>query len=252
MSVLLLFLLGPALDVRALLPGPPGRCADDMKLVVGTHFERAQRICVRLVRDVCFEFNPDILALEPRETNVAVCVDKYEWPNKKGALPPVMMRFTEARDQCKSVNKRLCSEFEWELACEGPATLPFPYGYKHEPSACINDKPYRNYDPKKLESSSQAERDRETKRLYQAEASGSRPRCDTAFGVSDMVGNVEEWVTTSRPEWPHISSLKGGYWSKPWSKCRGTNDSHGPSFRFYEIGFRCCADPNVDNSGPAP
>jgi hypothetical protein len=53
---------------------------------------------------------------------------------------------------------------------------------------------------------------------------------------------VEEWVVTSRPEWPHRSSLKGGYWSKPWAGCRGTNERHAPAFRFYEIGFRCCKD----------
>ena len=75
---------------------------------------------------------------------------------------------------------------------------------------------------------------------------GATPSCASEWEgdkIYDMVGNVEEWVTTSRPEWPHVSSLKGGYWSKPWSKCRGTNDSHGPNFRFYEIGFRCCRAP---------
>ncbi|XYH93877.1 hypothetical protein ACMHYB_39410 [Sorangium sp. So ce1128] len=40
-----------------------------------------------------------------------------------------------------------------------------------------------------------------------------------------------------------LGVTKGGYWSKPWAGCRGTNDSHGPMFRFYEIGFRCCKDP---------
>ncbi len=79
-----------------------------------------------------------------------------------------------------------------------------------------------------------------------------RPRCTSAFGISDLVGNVEEWVQTSRAEWKYPSSLKGGYWSKPWSGCRGTNDSHGPMFRFYETGFRCCAEPSsIDSPPPA-
>ena len=249
----LLLLLGPVIllapEVRrssspsALASDSSPACPADMRHVSGTHYDRAQRLCVRLVRDICFEFNPDVVAFEGSETTVDVCVDQYEWPNKKGEKPPVMMRFTEAADKCKSVGKRLCSEVEWELACEGPATLPFPDGYAQVPGACINDKPYKPYDGAKLESSREEIREREIKRLYQGEPSGSRPRCTTPFGVVDMVGNVEEWVTTSRPEWPHISSLKGGYWSKPWSKCRGTNDSHGPRFRFYEIGFRCCVAP---------
>ncbi|XYI04033.1 SUMF1/EgtB/PvdO family nonheme iron enzyme [Sorangium sp. So ce1128] len=61
----------------------------------------------------------------------------------------------------------------------------------------------------------------ETQRLWQGEPSGSYPACVSPYGVVDLVGNVEEWVSTSRPEWPHRSSLKGGYWSKPWAGCRG-------------------------------
>ena len=37
----------------------------------------------------------------------------------------------------------------------------------------------------------------------------------------------------------------GGFWAKPWTGCRGTNDAHEPSFEFYETGFRCCADPGT-------
>ncbi len=109
----------------------------------------------------------------------------------------------------------------------------------------INDKPYKPYGAKALESSDKAIRDRETTRLYQAEPSGSRPSCTSPYGVVDMIGNVEEWVSTSRAEWAYPSSLKGGYWAKPWSGCRGTNDSHGPLFRFYEVGFRCCSEPET-------
>jgi len=39
-------------------------------------------------------------------------------------------------------------------------------------------------------------------------------------------------------------TLIGGFWSKPWTGCRGANDAHEPTFRFYETGFRCCADPH--------
>jgi hypothetical protein len=37
----------------------------------------------------------------------------------------------------------------------------------------------------------------------------------------------------------------GGFWAKPWTGCRGTNDAHEPTFAFYETGFRCCADPGT-------
>jgi hypothetical protein len=42
----------------------------------------------------------------------------------------------------------------------------------------------------------------------------------------------------------------GGFWAKPWTGCRGTNDAHEPRFTFYETGFRCCAEPGtLDASG---
>jgi hypothetical protein len=226
------------------------RCAEGMQLVEGTHHEYVQRICTDFRAHQCWRWYPGAVALEPRATAIAVCVDRYEWPNQKGAEPPVMMSFLEAKASCASVGKRLCTEFEWELACEGPETWPFPYGHAHEPHACNNDKPYRAYSQKRLSSKDPDVRRAETERLYQAEPSGSRPRCVSPFGVVDLVGNVEEWVATSRPEWPYESSLKGGYWAKPWSGCRGTNDSHGPLFRFYDVGFRCCAEPSSAHAPP--
>jgi len=218
-------------------------CPADMKLVTGTHYNQVQRWCLRYERGQCWDFHAGLVALENTATPVSVCMDRFEWPNREGAMPPVMMRFGEAEDECRAVGKRLCTEYEWELACEGSETRPFPYGWSHEERACNNHKPYKPYSQRALSSSDAAVREKETKRLYQAEPSGSYAKCESPFGVMDLVGNVEEWVKTSRPEWPHASSLKGGYWSKAWTGCRGTNDSHGPMFRFYEIGFRCCADP---------
>ncbi len=170
-------------------------------------------------------------------------MDEHEWPNREGKRPEVMMRFVEAEKKCASVGKRLCTEFEWELACEGPETWPFPYGHAYDPAACNSAKEFMPYDEEKLNAEERRVRESETWRVYQGEASGSRPRCESPSGVKDLVGNVEEWVRTSRKEWPYRSSLKGGFWAKPWAHCRGTNDSHGPMFRYYEIGFRCCAEP---------
>ena len=191
------------------------RCPSDMVVVVGTHFEYVQRWCTRFDQHQCWSFQPGLVALEPRATPVATCVDRYEWPNQLGALPPVMMTFGEAEDSCQGAGKRLCTEFEWELACEGQGTQPYPYGWKQEPAACVNEKTYRPYSQQRLSSLSKDVRDEETQRLYQAEPSGSRPKCVSPFGAVDLIGNVEEWVTTSRPEWPHVSSLKGGFWAKP-------------------------------------
>ena len=219
------------------------RCPDGMKLVEGVHHEFVQRLCTDWRQQHCFAFFAGLVAYEPRVTPIRVCMDVYEWPNRAGALPDVMMRFVEAEASCASVGKRLCSEFEWEQACEGPETKPWPYGWRADERACNSAKPYRFVSESKLASNDERTRSAETKRLWQGEPTGAYPACVSAYGIHDLVGNVEEWVTTSRPEWPWRSGLKGGYWSKPWAGCRGTNERHGPQFRFYEIGFRCCKDP---------
>ena len=214
-----------------------------MRLVEGVHHEFIQRLCTSYHADHCFAFLPGLVASEPRETPIHACMDTYEWPNRAGVVPAVMDRFVDAEAKCASAGKRLCSEFEWEQACEGPETLPYPYGYKQIPGACNSDKVYRTVSEAKLASSNAGVWEAETKRAWQGEPAGAHPACVSAYGVYDLAGNAEEWVTTSRPEWPFRSGLKGGYWSKPWAGCRGTNERHGPQFRFYEVGFRCCKDP---------
>lgn len=218
-------------------------CPADMRLVEGVHYENIQRLCTDLRRGHCWGFVPGLVAREPRATPVRACMDTYEWPNRAGSKPAVMVRFIEAEATCARAGKRLCTEFEWEMACEGPEARPYPYGFRVDPAACNTSKPYKPISEKRLNSDDAAVRSAETQRLWQGEPSGAFPACVSAYGVSDLVGNIEEWVSTSRPEWPFRSSLKGGFWSKPWAGCRGTNDSHGPLFRFYEVGFRCCKDP---------
>jgi formylglycine-generating enzyme required for sulfatase activity len=226
-----------------LIAASAGACPDGMRLVEGQHHDQVQRVCTDWRMGHCFGFVPGLMAVEGRQTPVRVCMDQYEWPNRAGAKPVVMARFTEAEKSCKSVGKRLCTEVEWETACEGPAISPWPYGWKQDPSSCNATKPYMPVSEATLLSGDKDVRDKEVLRVWQGEPSGAFPACVSSAGVVDLVGNIEEWVTTSRPEWAFKSALKGGFWAKPWAGCRGTNDSHGPMFRFYEVGFRCCKDP---------
>ncbi len=173
-------------------------------------------------------------------THKSFCMDQYEYPNKVGENPVVMKNWYEARDACKADGKRLCAESEWTLACEGPERLPYPYGLVRDAKACNIDKAAINVHEEEWEHAG-PRRDAEVKRLWQGEASGARPDCKSPHGVMDMTGNVDEWVVNESGK-PHKSALKGGYWSWVRGRCRPVTDGHAEDFRYYQIGFRCCAD----------
>jgi len=175
------------------------------------------------------------------------CIDRFEAPNRRGARPLVMQTANDANAWCSAHKKRLCTEDEWIAACEGEERRPYPYGAEHVDGRCTDDKPWRAVDEALLAKWPAPEAKMHAKELYQATASGSKRRCVSSVGVRDMTGNVEEWVVRTRDhanDWPYI--LIGCYWSgcygggKP--TCHSTNNAHGPDFRFYETGFRCCRD----------
>jgi hypothetical protein len=181
------------------------------------------------------------------------CIDRYEWPNKLGAIPQYMASWVEAKATCESIGKRLCGDTEWTLACEGPERQPYPYGagYVRDSSACNIDKPYiwphpeKVYDPRTSAT--------ELARLDQREPSGSRSACVSPYGVHDMTGNVDEWVVNvSQHGEPHQSGLKGGYWGPVRTRCRPMTTAHEETFRYYQIGFRCCGAAREVDFGPEP
>jgi len=169
------------------------------------------------------------------------CIDRFEYPNRRGGYPWIVVTFNEARELCARQDKRLCTEDEWAFACEGEEAAPFPNGYVRDSEACVIDRPWRPVDLSFFEVRDGTRFVAEIDRLWQGEASGSRPRCRSAFGVYDMIGNVDEWTTSSVPH-ERPSVLKGGYWGPVRATCRATTRAHGEDFYFYQIGFRCCAD----------
>jgi len=195
------------------------------------------------------------------------CMDLYEAPNVKGQVPLVMYTFPEAEAWCKARSKRLCFDDEWTAACASPTGQnKYPYGIKHKPGTCNDDKKWRLYSQSKLSGwpSSAASTTVTTlaqlltaakaagskgsvaadhvKWLYQGTAAGAKPGCVGPAGVFDLVGNVEEW--TRRKDGGRSQfhgNLKGRYWAEP-RTCQSGVKTHADGFRFYEIGFRCCED----------
>lgn len=172
-----------------------------------------------------------------------VCVDRYEYPNRQGEYPMVVVSYTEAKQLCKRQNKRLCSESEWTFACEGPDALPYPYGYTRDAEACTIDITTQVLADDALWPRNTGRAVRGIDKAFHGTPSGSRAACKSPFGVYDMTGNLDEWTeSTGGGRYPSI--LKGGFWSKVRARCRPSTRAHGPVFVTYETGFRCCADPS--------
>jgi formylglycine-generating enzyme required for sulfatase activity len=216
-----------------------------MVLVLGWFCPLLTYACARPVDESgyrCAEYARGRRCLEPPDLR-RFCIDRYEWPNRVGEQPRVYVNFTESKELCAASGKRLCRRSEWILACEGPKRLPYPWGFERQPSPCNIDRSGVPVDALALEALDS--REEELARTGQADVIGSHPDCVSAFGVADMAGNVDEW-TDNLADNPHTrrpSTLNGGYWGPVRDTCRLTTKSHGPRFRFYQVGFRCCRDP---------
>jgi formylglycine-generating enzyme required for sulfatase activity len=215
-----------------------------MVLVEGEYCPYVGHRCLEWIdekRDRCQKYDPKPIC-EGKIEKRRFCVDRYEYPNQKGVYPAVMTSYIDADAACKAEGKRLCTSSEWTFACEGEEKLPYPYGSERDATACNIDRPYRL--PEMEAFSHDKKISSEIDRLDQRVASGSMERCVSPFGVHDMTGNVDEWVVNERPD-PEknidISALKGGYFGPIRARCRPMTNSHNRWFRFYQVGFRCCA-----------
>ncbi len=144
------------------------------------------------------------------------CIDKYEWPNKRGSTPTSNVSFTEASDSCFIAGKRLCTNNEWESACSGKYDWDYPYGQTYEQHACVTLSNRRR-------------------------RSGDAGECRGWYEVYDMVGNLAEWTSTPSERDSKFFIVKGGFWE---SGNRGTCSlkrySYYPQNRHNPVGFRCC------------
>lgn len=227
-----------AKSVASAVP-PPNPCPDSMVSIEGSYCTQYELECLEKRKPwQCAKYK------EPGVCNGEVidkrfCIDRYEYPNQKGAIATVMSSWNSAKAQCEALDKRLCTDAEWTLACEGPDRLAFPYGYERDAEACPIDKRSPKVNEQRLFwKQTQAD---EVARLDQREPSGSRERCVSAYGVYDLTGNVDEWVFNESGR-PYKSGLKGGNWGEYRNACRPTTRGHDEGFYYYQTGFRCCRD----------
>jgi formylglycine-generating enzyme required for sulfatase activity len=196
---------------------------------------------------ICNRFSTEQPVCRAPRVPVDFCIDEYEYPNEPGAKPPVMFDFFEAGAACSAVHKRLCYEREWVTACEGPQEKPFPYGYLRSSKQCNFDNRWVDPNLSRVYANDPEIQRAELERLDRSVPSGQMPGCVSDYGVHDLTGNVDEWAMADFDR-PHrrskFSALKGGAWGHVRNACRPVTTSHGPDFRYYFIGFRCCSDPH--------
>jgi hypothetical protein len=231
-------------------------CPEDMVRVATDFCPVVKRSCTDVEDDtrnnieICHAYAPKQRCMVA-EKPISFCVDRYEYPDREGAHPATMVSWYGAQATCETRGKRLCWASEWTAACEGPEHTPFPYGWARDHDKCNFDNfyidPARSHGgkgPLLMYSRDAGVRGPELARLDQSVPSGSIASCRSGFGVFDMTGNVDEWVTSDRPpvEQSKWSGLKGGGWGHVRSQCRPMTASHDPSFAYYFVGFRCCKD----------
>lgn len=230
---------------------PTVRCPADMLHVARDFCPKVERTCLKSEYDkanhitICHRFAPGSTECLASRFPLDFCIDRYEYPNEKGAHPPFMLSFYDASGLCAAKGKRLCYESEWTAACEGPEELPFPYGWERSAEKCNFDNAWVNPSLKKIYSADTEVRDAELRRLDRSVPSGSKPGCVSGYGVYDLTGNVDEWVLADRDrpeEKGRFSALKGGAWGHVRNACRPVTTSHEPEFTYYFVSFRCCKD----------
>lgn len=221
--------------------------------------EMQKRTCTKWIQreypERCAEFDRDAWLALSKDTPTKpmhYCMDRFEYPNRKGAYPIIFINFVEAKQVCQKQGKRVCNEDEWTFACEGEEAMPHPYGYVRSAEKCPIDGKWRAFNEKALQPRETFEAMFELDRLWQGTASGGSPGCKSPFGVYDMTGNIDEWTQNVREGEKNQSILKGGYWGPVRTRCRPSTRSHDENHIFYQQGFRCCSDvPPGGTAAPA-
>ncbi|MBD3393674.1 MAG: SUMF1/EgtB/PvdO family nonheme iron enzyme [Chitinivibrionales bacterium] len=162
-----------------------------------------------LVRGYC----PEGMAFVARAGGGSFCIDRYEWPNRKGGAPATEVSWVRARMYCTDAGKRLCTAEEWRYACSGGAgPVGYPYGQDYRKGRC----------PSEGES---------------AYPSGGFTSCGEGFGLRDMVGNAWEWVVDKEGR---RAQMAGGSFRNGKSAHCGQSAAGDITQKSKDVGFRCC------------
>lgn len=221
-------------------PPKPKVCPDDMVLVEGAYCTEVKHDCVEWLDDEklpfarCRRYSAQSTCTGKHEPK-RFCIDRFEHSDDATTrLPLNQQSFAKANKVCKAMGKRLCSESEWNFACEGEQMSPYPYGRER--------KPVCNQDREDL-----YEKNPKRRILRDLRWPNQANDCVSPFGVYNMVGNLDEPTLREGRQHAHPfrNALKGGWWMAGRNRCRPATTAHDEYYKDIQIGVRCCraADP---------
>ena len=160
-----------------------------------------------------------------------------------GLVPQGYVSATIAGDACAAAGKRLCSNTEWQRACQGAAATTYPYGDVRQPGVCNDARAchpavqyFESADPVVFTMLDHPCLDQLPGGL---DATGANPGCVSADGAFDLMGNLHEW--TDDP----AGTMRGGFFvdtTLNGNGCLYVTTAHDVAYADYSTGFRCCAD----------
>ncbi|NOU29163.1 MAG: SUMF1/EgtB/PvdO family nonheme iron enzyme [Polyangiaceae bacterium] len=246
----------------------PEACPAGMVLVDGDYCTEVEQRCKAGKswyakwndKTICLEFEAPATCVGKKEHR-RYCMDKFEYPNREGTRPTVMNDFPQAQRLCAEQGKRMCTETEWTMACEGPEYKPYPYGYARDPEICKGDQQGVEPEPEghtsagdpfyKFASKNKEIRAAELERLWQGVPSGSQPKCVSDYGVYDMPGNADELASAESKDSKYDNVTTGGPWRYGVrNQCRPKIYTHNEGFAYYYLSFRCCAEADGKPTDP--
>jgi len=206
------------------------------------------------VKEVCVSpFKMDKFEVTQREFQLKMGTNMSLF---KGAdLPVESVTWIEADQFCTKSNKRLPTEAEWEYAARAGNATEYYWGDEFDPQKA-------NFCDKTCNSNV---KDKTVSDGFPTTAPvGSFPA--NAFGLHDMAGNVNEWVSDWMEEKYYMLSprqnptgpvrthrvmrggtntkvFRGGSWSNAASELRSANrKALWVDYRIEDLGFRCASD----------
>lgn len=172
-------------------------------------------------------------ASRPDATGAAIGGLTHRSCSAPNRLPWTNVTHAEATAACAAAGGRLCTEAEWEGACNaasGTCNYSQSSGCTSNISGVCND---QNYDANSMVTGVQ----------NNVVATGTLPMCYADWGGSkkifDLSGNVKEWTAARAPD---VLPQRGGNYNSPpgGTTCSLDFIVTDSTFQFVNVGFRCC------------